>query len=656
MITLQTGGESEMKDVLVSIVVPIYNQERYLHTSIPCLMEQSYKNIEIILVNDGSTDSSKKIIENYSKVDKRICCVDKKNGGLVDATIAGIQASRGRYIAFLDPDDRVGKDFISRFIDELDQDYDFLASGFYYDNCGSLNPYFISNTVVYEGNALRELRDTYLYSEKSGRVSQQVFFARWNKLYKAETVKTAIETFEQCKGITLGEDTIFTFLVLMQSKKGKSIQGVNSYYYNIGNQNSMMKSKDISGYLKKANKAYTTYAEILTDNGGKVNNALVLYFFLIESLYTGLNNNLDKFRELYRTLKNDDVYAAALKYIFHTTSSSRQKVSLAMRLYCPFSSIYLFAMNNCVTGLKNIRNYARESKTFIRDCNRVGLKKGIYLAKFRKQRRTAFTDINALMPEMDSRISSIISDLKLKPEQETVEKNIFVFWWDGFEKAPSVVKKCIKSVEDNYSGFNVIRISKDNYKNYTDIDPMVLEGFETGKISVQTFSDILRFNLLKNNGGMWIDATIFFVNNYDLIGRLGENQSFNTLEFASSREFLNYKGFACSWSGFFIASKKNGLFVRTMDAIFREYYKKYGTYTLYFFIDAAFMTCKINGVDDDVLMKSQKCDGDMFLLSRVGNYPYNEACMTEIGKLPQKLAWNIELSKNERTFYTVLLN
>lgn len=371
---------------------------------------------------------------------------------------------------------------------------------------------------------------------------------------------------------------------------------------------------------------------------------------------------LEKFQKVYRIISLLNNPEKMLEEEFDGESNIAnlakmgEKVSLAMRLYCPFSSMYLFAMNNCVTGLKNIRNYARESKTFIRDCNRVGLKKGIYLAKFRKQRRTAFTDINALMPEMDSRISSIISDLKLKPEQETVEKNIFVFWWDGFEKAPSVVKKCIKSVEDNYSGFNVIRISKDNYKNYTDIDPMVLEGFEAGKISVQTFSDILRFNLLKNNGGMWIDATIFFVNNYDLIGRLGENQSFNTLEFASSREFLNYKGFACSWSGFFIASKKNGLFVRTMDAIFREYYKKYGTYTLYFFIDAAFMTCKINGVDDDVLMKSQKCDGDMFLLSKVGNYPYNEACMTEIGKLPQKLAWNIELSKNERTFYTMLLN
>lgn len=645
-----------MKDVLVSIVVPIYNQERYLHTSIPCLIEQTYKNIEIILVNDGSTDNSKKIIENYAKVDKRICCIDKKNGGLVDATIAGIQASHGQYIAFLDPDDRVGIDFISRFIDELDQDYDFLASGFYYDNGGSLNPYFISDSIVYKDDLLRELRDTYLYSEKDGRVSQQIFFARWNKLYKAETVKTAIETFEQCKGITLGEDTIFTFLVLVQSKKGKSIQGVNSYYYNIGNQNSMMKNKDISGYLKKANKAYTTYAEILTNNGGKIENALVLYFFLIESLYTGLGDDPDKFKALYKTLKMDHTYTKALRYIFRTTSSLRQKASLIMRLYCPVPSMYLFIMNDCVTKLKNIRDFAREAKAFIQDCNRVGLKKGIYLAKFRKQRKKAFIDLNTLMPEMDSRISSIISDLKLNPEQETIEQNIFVFWWDGFERAPSIVKKCLKSVENNYGDYNVIQISKYNYKDYTDIDPMVLNGFEVGRISVQTFSDILRFNLLKNNGGMWIDATIFFANKYDLMGKLKENQSFNTLEFASSGEFLNYKGLACSWSGFFIASKKNGLFVRTMDAIFREYYKKYGTYTLYFFIDAAFMTCKINGVDDGVLMKSQKCDGDMFLLSKMGNYPYNETCMVEIGKLPQKLAWNIKPSNKEKTFYTVLLN
>ena len=645
-----------MRTPLVSIVVPIYNQEKYLKKSIPCLLKQKYDNIQVVLVNDGSTDQSKNIIEKYATEDKRIKVIDKRNGGLVDATIDGVGASDGEYIAFLDPDDYVGEDFIYRFMLELDQDYDFIASGFYYDRNGSISPYFIDNTVVYEGDLLKELRNTYLYSEKSGKISQQIFFARWNKLYKAKTVKTAIEAFEQCKGITLGEDTIFTFLMLKQSKKVKSIQGVNSYYYNIGNQNSMMKNKDIVGYLKKANKAYITYSEILNSNGGKIDNALALYFFLIESLYTGLDKDSDKFKELYKTLKNDGIYTKALKYIYSTTSSSRQRVSLAMRLYCPFSSLYLFAMKDCVSGLKNVRNFARELKTFTRDCKRVGLKKGLCLAKFRKQRRTAFVDLNALMPEMDARISSIIEKLELKPEQETIEHNIFVFWWDGFEVAPDIVKKCLKSVEANYSDFNVVKISKDNYKDYTDIDPIVLEGFEKGIVSVQTFSDILRFNLLKNNGGMWIDATIFFMNEYDLTAKLDENQSFNTLEFASSGEFLNYKGFECSWSGFFISSKKNGLFVRTMDAIFREYYREYGSYTLYFFIDAAFMTCKVNGVDNDVLMKSQKCDGDMFLLSKVGNCQYTDSCMNEIGKLPQKLAWNIKLSENKDTFYAKLLN
>ena len=436
---------------MVSIVVPIYNQEKYLRKSIPCLLQQKYNNIQVVLVNDGSTDQSKDIIVEYASVDKRIKVVDKKNGGLVDATIEGVRASNGEYIAFLDPDDYVGDDFIYRFMLELDQDYDFIASGFYYDRNGSISPYFIDNTAVYEGDLLKELRNTYLYSEQSGKISQQIFFARWNKLYKAKTVRTAIEAFEQCKGITLGEDTIFTFLMLKQSKKVKSIQGVNSYYYNIGNQNSMMKNKDIVGYLKKANKAYITYSEILSSNGGKIDNALALYFFLIESLYTGLDKDSDKFKELYRTLKNDGIYTKALKYVYSTTSSSRQRVSLAMRLYCPFSSLYLFAMKDCVNGLKNIRNFARELKTFTRDCKRVGLKKSMCLAKFRKQRRTAFADLNALMPEMDARISSIIKKLELKPKKETVEHNIFVFWWDGFDRAPDIVNNCLKSVETNYN-------------------------------------------------------------------------------------------------------------------------------------------------------------------------------------------------------------
>lgn len=644
-----------MQTPLVSVIVPIYNQEKYLRKSVPCLLKQTYGNIQIVLVNDGSTDQSYAIIKEYQSIDNRIKVVDKTNGGLVDATINGVQESDGDYIAFLDPDDYVGSDFIERFVSELDQDYDFIATGFYYDRCGSLSPYIIENSVLYEHETIVKLRNTYLYSENEGKISQQIFFARWNKLYKAKTVMKVVEEFKKCKGVTLGEDTIFTFLLLFHSEKGKAIKGVNSYYYNTGNQNSMMKSKKIVEYLEKTKRAYAEYMRILNTNEGNFKNALALYFFLIESLYNSLDKTKKEFKELYKILEKDELYKKAVKYIYDTTSSSRQKISLSLRLYCPYSQIYSFLMNDCVKGLKGARDSLREGKNFVRDCNRVGFRKSIDLAKFRKQRKSAFDDLNRLMPEMGSRISTIIKKLNLKPEQESLEHNIFVFWWDGFESAPAIVKKCLKSVENNYRNFNVIRISKENYKKYTDIDPLILKGFEEGKVSVQTFSDILRFNLLKNNGGMWIDATIFFLNEYDLIGKLDESQSFNTLEFACSREFLKYKGYACSWSGFFIASKRNGMFVRTMDAIFKEYYKIYGTYTLYFFIDAAFMVCKVNNVDNNVLMKSQQCDGDMFLLSKIGNCQYDESCMTEISKLPQKLAWNIKLSEKKETFYAMLL-
>lgn len=654
IVNIQEGEEMQMP--LVSIIVPIYNQEKYLRKSIPCLLNQTYRNIQILLVNDGSTDQSDAIIKEYKSKDNRIKVVNKTNGGLVDATIAGVQASDGDYIAFLDPDDYVGNDFIERFVNELDEDYDFVAAGFYYDRCGNLNPYIIENSVKFNQEAIRKLRNTYLYFEQEGKISQQIFFARWNKLYKAETVKKVVEEFKQCKGVTLGEDTIFTFLLLSHSEKGKSIKGVNSYYYNTGNQNSMMKSKKIVEYLGKAKRAYTEYIHILNAYGGNEKNAVALYFFLIESIYNSLDKTKEEFKELYSLLKNDDIYKKAVKYIYDTTASSRQKVSLFLRLYCPYSKIYSFLMNDCIKGMKGTRDFFRECNAFINNSKRVGFGKSVYLSKFRRQRKNAFNELNRLMPEMDARISMIIKGLRLAPAQESIERNIFVFWWDGFDTAPDIVKKCLQSVENNYGKFNIVKISKDNYMEYTDIDPLILKGFKDGRVSVQTFSDILRFNLLKNNGGMWIDATIFFLNEYDLMGKLDENQSFNTLEFASSGEFLKYKGQTCSWSGFFIASKKNGMFVRIMDAIFREYFKKYGTYTLYFFIDAAFMTCKVNGVDDNVLTKSQTCDGDMFLLSKIGNRPYNESCMSELTKLPQKLAWNLKMSGDNNTFYARLLS
>ena len=95
---------------LISIIIPIYNTEKYLKKCIDSVILQSYYNIEIILVNDGSTDNSLNICKEYKKKDKRIKLIDKKNGGLSDARNVGIKNSKGKYIGFVDSDDFIERD------------------------------------------------------------------------------------------------------------------------------------------------------------------------------------------------------------------------------------------------------------------------------------------------------------------------------------------------------------------------------------------------------------------------------------------------------------------------------------------------------------------------------------------------------------------
>ena len=89
----------------VSVIVPIYNVEDYLECCLDSILKQTYTNLEIILVNDGSTDSSLSICKKYLEKDNRIVIVDKSNGGLSDARNAGLENANGEYVMFVDSDD-----------------------------------------------------------------------------------------------------------------------------------------------------------------------------------------------------------------------------------------------------------------------------------------------------------------------------------------------------------------------------------------------------------------------------------------------------------------------------------------------------------------------------------------------------------------------
>ena len=104
---------------LISIIIPVYKVEEYLEKCVDSVIKQTYDNLEIILVDDGSPDNCGKICDQYSKKDKRVKVIHKENGGLSDARNAGIDISRGEYISFIDSDDYVEIDYIETLYNSI---------------------------------------------------------------------------------------------------------------------------------------------------------------------------------------------------------------------------------------------------------------------------------------------------------------------------------------------------------------------------------------------------------------------------------------------------------------------------------------------------------------------------------------------------------
>ena len=118
---------------LLSIIVPVYNVENYLNKCIESILLQTYKNIEVILVDDGSTDLSGKICDKYKRKDKRVKVIHKANEGLVKARKTGIEYASGEVVAYVDGDDWIEMDMYSSMIEHMDDNVDVVTSGLIYE-------------------------------------------------------------------------------------------------------------------------------------------------------------------------------------------------------------------------------------------------------------------------------------------------------------------------------------------------------------------------------------------------------------------------------------------------------------------------------------------------------------------------------------------
>ena len=187
----------------ISIIVPVYNTDRYLESCINSIINQSFYNFELILIDDGSEDDSGKICDKYANKDKRIKVIHKKNEGVSVARNIGIDLSKGRYIMFCDSDDFVKRDWCKRLYDLQKNNLNsiclcgFTTINFRGDKCEYIDKVLDKNKKINHIN----IKDFFLLYEK------HLMNSPCNKIYQSEIIKENNIKFNE--NITLGEDLLF---------------------------------------------------------------------------------------------------------------------------------------------------------------------------------------------------------------------------------------------------------------------------------------------------------------------------------------------------------------------------------------------------------------------------------------------------------------
>lgn len=209
---------------LISVIVPVYNAERYLGECIDSIIAQSYENWELILIDDGSTDNSKDILADYARRDDRIRVYHNDNNGVSYTRNFGIEVSRGEYLCFIDADDKILSDYLSTLFDKISKNAIDIAF------CGCRLLY--GNRSVEKTSRIKE--GVYRFEELSdraiddGTLSGILFGAVWGALYRSSLIKENNIRF--LSSVRINEDGLFN-LELLPYTKGIAVSEYAGYIY-----------------------------------------------------------------------------------------------------------------------------------------------------------------------------------------------------------------------------------------------------------------------------------------------------------------------------------------------------------------------------------------------------------------------------------------
>lgn len=224
----------------ISLIIPVYNTASYLRKCLNSICNQTYKNIEIICIDDGSFDGSEKIVDEFSKKDSRIIVVHKQNQGESNARNTGLKLCSGDYVGFVDCDDWIEPQMYERLIQTLeDNDVDMVVAGYYIDNDNDSKRVLNELKIIKENFGRHQLLE-YVYKRDCYRSFTGYI---WGKIYKKEILynkQNELILFDE--SFKMGGDIYYFSNIALNAKKISYID--EAYYHYYQRSNSTYHSRD----------------------------------------------------------------------------------------------------------------------------------------------------------------------------------------------------------------------------------------------------------------------------------------------------------------------------------------------------------------------------------------------------------------------------
>ena len=312
--------QSQVLEPVISVIVSIYNVQGYVEKSVQSIVNQTYKNLEIILVDDGSTDNSGKLCDAFAKNDARIKVIHKGNGGLSSARNEGIKVATGEYIAFVDGDDWIDEDMYEGMLSAISKyDADIAICNYKEISKKGIRDTSSDEVTVFEG---RETLKVFIEED----VNYQIQNAAWNKLYKRSLMGEL--RFPEGK---LFEDIVYTTKLLAGSKRAVYI---NKAYYNyiFDRSDSIMNSKKVERLLTDQIPAYQEKGKFLLSIGEK-DLFLTHQFFFYKRMLLHYKDAKEKKPEGYEKFIRDIRKVICDKPVWEAFVGKSKGEWLRMKLY-----------------------------------------------------------------------------------------------------------------------------------------------------------------------------------------------------------------------------------------------------------------------------------------------------------------------------------